>query len=178
MRFAIPLVVLAGLIVLFAIGLHHDPRELPSPLLGKAAPQFALPVLPFTKTAEAPPLTLTVDDLKGRPLLINFFASWCEGCQVEHPFLMQLAQSGQVQIVGVDYKDAEADLRGWLDLRGNPYAPVLSDLDGKAGIDWGVYGVPETFVLAADGRILYKHVGALTAEAWETKIKPLLGGNS
>ena len=177
MRFAIPLIVLVGLLALFVVGLQHDPRELPSPLIGKSAPAFELPVLPFPKTAE-PPLRLTAADLKGKPLLVNFFASWCAGCQVEHPFLMQLAQGGKVQIVGVDYKDAEADVRAWLGQKGNPYAPILSDLDGRVGIDWGVYGVPETFVLDADGVIVYKHIGAMTEEAWETKIKPLLGGAS
>ena len=191
MRFAIPLVVLAGLIAIFFSGLQHDPRELPSPLLGKPAPAFDLPVLPFpdpaTVSASAspasgakatPPLRLTPADLRGRPLLVNFFASWCAGCQVEHPFLMQIAQSGAAQLVGIDYKDAETDLRAWLAQKGNPYAPILADLDGKAGIDWGVYGVPETFVLNAAGVIVYKHVGPMTAEAWETKIKPLLGGAS
>ncbi len=177
MRFAIPLVVLLGLIGVFYASLSHDPRELPSPLIGKAAPAFELPVLAFP-ASETPPLRLTANDLKGRPLLVNFFASWCAGCQIEHPFLMQLAQSGQVQLVGVDYKDAEADVRGWLGQKGNPYAPILSDLEGKVGIDWGVYGVPETFVLNAEGVIVYKHVGAMTQEAWDTKIKPLLGGAS
>ncbi len=173
MRFAIPVLVLAGLLALFYTSLHHDPRELPSPLIGKPGPAFELPVLAFPKS-EAAPLVLRAEDLKGKALLVNFFASWCEGCRVEHPFLMQLAQSGQVQIVGVDYKDAEADVRAWLDRRGNPYSPVLFDLEGKTGIDWGVYGVPETFVLNAEGVIVYKHVGAMTADAWERKIKPLL----
>lgn len=177
MRFAIPLVVLAGLVVVFFVGLQHDPRELPSPLLGKAAPAFELPVLSFP-AGEGPPLRLSTNDLKGRALLVNFFASWCAGCQVEHPFLLQLAQSGAATIVGVDYKDAEADVRAWLGQKGNPYAPVLSDLDGKAGIDWGVYGVPETFVLNADGVVVYKQVGPMTPEAWQTKIRPLLESKS
>lgn len=174
MRFAIPLVVLAGLIAIFAFGLGQDPRELPSPLIGKAAPAFALPVIAFP-AGDQPPLKLTTADLKGKPLLVNFFASWCAGCQVEHPFLMQLAQSGQAQIVGVDYKDAVPDLRAWIAQRGNPYAPILSDLSGDVGIDWGVYGVPETFVLNADGVIVFKHVGPMTADAWQRQIRPLLG---
>ncbi|GAC1634441.1 MAG: DsbE family thiol:disulfide interchange protein [Nevskia sp.] len=176
MRFAIPLVVLAGLVAVFFFALQHDPRELPSPLLGKAAPAFELPVLAFPATA-APPLRLTAADLRGRPLLVNFFASWCGGCQVEHPFLMQLAQAGGVQLVGIDYKDAEADVRAWLQQKGNPYAPILADLEGRVGIDWGVYGVPETFVLNAEGVIVYKHVGPLTPDAWQT-IRPLLGRTS
>ncbi|WP_293001645.1 DsbE family thiol:disulfide interchange protein [Nevskia sp.] len=173
MRFAIPLLVLAVLIGFFAVGLNRDPRTLPSPLIGKAAPAFELPVLEFPKKDGAPPL-LTNADFVGKPILVNFFASWCAGCQVEHPFLMRLAQSGQVQIVGVDYKDADADVRQWLGVRGNPYAPILVDLDGRTGIDWGVYGVPETFVVDARGTILHKHIGAMTPEAWEKDIKPLL----
>lgn len=174
MRFAIPVAVLAALLAVFYFGLQHDPRELPSPLVGKPAPAFDLPVVSFPAT-EAPPLRLTAADLRGKPLLVNFFASWCAGCQVEHPFLMQLAQSGRAQIVGVAYKDADEDLRQWIGAKGNPYAPILSDLDGKVGIDWGVYGVPETFVLDAAGTIVYKHIGPMTPEAWSTKIAPLLG---
>jgi len=174
MRFAIPLVVLVGLLALFVVGLQHDPRELPSPLIGKAAPAFDLPVIAFPK-AEIPPTRMTTADLKGKPKLVNFFASWCAGCQVEHPFLMQLRVSGQAELVGVDYKDADKDVRAWLAQRGNPYTPILADLDGKVGIDWGVYGVPETFVLDGNGVIIYKQIGPMTAEVWETKIKPLLG---
>lgn len=173
MRFVIPLVVLIGLVALFAIGLQHDPRELPSPLIGKATPAFDLPVVEFPKAEAAPP-RMTAEDLKGKPRLVNFFASWCAGCQIEHPFLMQLARAGSVQLVGIDYKDADPDLRGWLAQRGNPYSPILADLDGKVGIDWGVYGVPETFVVDANGVIVYKQVGPMTQEAWEQKIKPLL----
>ena len=175
LRFALPGIVLVALVSLFAVGLHRDPREIPSPLVGKAAPAFDLPVVAFPKT-DAPPLRLTTEDLKGKPLLVNFFASWCAGCQVEHPFLLGLAQSGAATIVGIDYKDADADLRAWLGQKGNPYAPILADLDGKAGIDWGVYGVPETFVLDASGTIVYKQIGPMTAEAWDKTIKPLLAG--
>lgn len=175
MRYAIPLVVLGVLLTFFAVGLRHDPRILPSPLIGKAAPAFSLPVLEFPQpeVTATPPLKSNADFL-GKPLLVNFFASWCAGCQVEHPFLMSLAKTGAVTIVGVDYKDADADVRQWLGSRGNPYAPVLADLDGRTGIDWGVYGVPETFVISASGHVLHKHVGALTSEAWERDIKPLL----
>lgn len=177
MRFAIPVVVLTALLAVFYFGLQHDPRELPSPLLGKPAPAFELPVVSIPATA-APPLRLMAADLRGKPLLVNFFASWCAGCQIEHPFLMQLAQSGQVQIVGIAYKDADEDLRNWIGSKGNPYAPILSDLEGKVGIDWGVYGVPETFVLDAAGTIVYKHVGPMTPEAWASRIQPLLGAGS
>jgi len=173
MRYAIPLVILGVLLAFFAVGLNRDPRVLPSPLIGKPAPAFELPVLAFPQ-ANAASVRLSNAEFAGKPYLVNFFASWCAGCQVEHPYLMQLAKQGAVTIVGIDYKDADADVRQWLAARGNPYAPILVDLDGRAGIDFGVYGVPETFVVGADGRILHKHVGALTPEAFAKDIKPLL----
>jgi len=181
MRYAIPLVVLAVLIGFFAVGLNRDPRLLPSPLIGKAAPAFELPVLAApaaADTAVAAPQRLGNAAFAGKPYLVNFFASWCAGCQVEHPYLMTLARQGVVTLVGVDYKDAQADVSQWLAARGNPYAPILVDLDGRAGIDFGVYGVPETFLVGADGRVLHKHVGPLTPEAFEHDFKPLLGAGS
>ena len=172
MRYAIPVLVLCLLMALFWVGLHRDPRLVPSPLIGKAAPAFDLPTL-----GGSPP-RMTTADLRGKPVLVNFFASWCAGCQDEHPYLMQLAQSGDVRLVGVDYKDAVSDVRGWLSQHGSPYAQVLSDTDGRAGIDWGVYGVPETFVLDAGGTIVYKQIGAMTPEAFERDIRPLLRAGS
>ena len=169
MRYVIPVVVLAALIALFAVGLQHDPREVPSPLIGKAAPAFRLPLLAgdgFYSEA----------DLKGRPVLVNFFASWCEGCQVEHPFLLKLAREQQVEIIGMDYKDSTADVSQWLQRHGSPYRKVVMDTQGSAGLDWGVYGVPETFVLNREGVIVYKQIGAITAQAWHEKIAPLLAG--
>jgi len=171
MRFALPIILLLGLLVLFYAGLQRDPREVPSPLIGKPAPAFALPGLGGT------PPSLTPSDLKGRPVLVNFFASWCAGCRVEHPLLMQLAQQG-VEIVGIDYKDVEADATAWLARHGNPYRVVALDAQGAAGLDWGVYGVPETYVLSADGTILYKHIGPVTEAAWREKIAPLMGAKS
>ena len=168
MRYAIPLVVLVALIGLFVFGIHRDPTLVPSPLIGKAAPAFDLPTL------DGQPPRMTQADLKGAPVLVNFFASWCAGCQEEHPYLMQLTQGGQVKLLGIDYKDAESDLRPWLGRKGNPYGQILTDLEGRAGIDWGVYGVPETFVLDAKGTIVYKQVGPMTPEVWEHDIKPLL----
>lgn len=167
MRYAIPVVVLGILVVLLAIGLRLDPREVPSPLIGKPAPAFQLPLL------DAEGKMLGTADLAGRPLLVNFFASWCAGCKVEHPLLMQLAQQG-VEIVGMDYKDEPADARRWLQRNGNPYRQVVLDREGQAGLDWGVYGVPETYVLGADGRVLFKQVGPMTPQAWERDIRPLL----
>ena len=148
--------------------MQRDPRLVPSPLIGKAAPAFDLPTL------DGQPPRLTTADLKGAPVLVNFFASWCAGCQEEHPYLMQLGQSGQVRLLGIDYKDAESDLRPWLEHKGNPYGLILSDLEGRAGIDWGVYGVPETFVVDAQGKILFKQVGPMTPEVFARDIQPLL----
>ncbi|MGH8457654.1 MAG: redoxin family protein, partial [Stenotrophobium sp.] len=120
MRFAIPVVVLAALVVLFVVGLQNDPREVPSPLIGKPAPAFSLPLLD-DKTA------YTNQDLKGRPLLVNYFASWCVGCQAEHAFLMQLARQQNVEIIGMDYKDTPADVTQWLGRHGDPYRTVVQD---------------------------------------------------
>ena len=166
-KFAIPVVVLLGLVVLLGIGLKLDPREVPSPLVGKPAPAFDLPLL------EPEGQSLTPAKLSGRPVLVNFFASWCAGCQVEHPLLMEMAKQG-VEIVGMDYKDEPDAARQWLRRHGNPYRQVAIDREGKAGLDWGVYGVPETYVLAPDGTILFKQIGPVTPQAWERHIKPLL----
>lgn len=167
-RFAIPVLVVAGLLAVLAIGLRLDPREVPSPLIGKPAPAFALSDLDGRRR-------YTQADLQGRPLLVNFWASWCAGCRVEHPLLMQLARDAGVEIVGMDYKDSADAARQWLARHGNPYRSIVADTQGQAGLDWGVYGVPETFVLGADGRILYKQIGPMTEQAWREKIAPLLG---
>jgi cytochrome c biogenesis protein CcmG/thiol:disulfide interchange protein DsbE len=167
MRFAIPVIVFIGLLVLLGFGLRQDPREVPSPLIGKPAPAFELPNLEGTAN-------VTPQDLKGRPVLVNFFASWCAGCQVEHPVLMKLAHEYNVEIVGMDYKDTREDAQAWLNRHGLPYRSVIADSQGTAGLDWGVYGVPETFVISADGHILYKQIGPMTLEAWREHIAPLM----
>lgn len=168
MRFLLPVVVLAALLVFLGLGLRHDPREVPSPLVGKPAPAFDLPqVGAAARYSQA--------DLQGRPVLVNFWASWCAGCREEHPFLMQLARDG-VEIVGMDYKDTDAEGLTWLQRHGNPYRTVVADAAGSAGLDWGVYGVPETFVLDAQGTIIYKQIGPMTETAWRDKIRPLLEG--
>lgn len=167
MRYLIPVAVLGLLVLLFALGLQRDPRVVPSPLVGKPAPEFTLPPL----GAGAP---VSRQDLLGRPLLLNFFASWCTPCLAEHPLLMRLARQG-VEIVGMNYKDAPADAATWLQRHGNPYRTVLADAQGRTGIDFGVYGVPETFVLDAAGTIVHKQIGPLTEDAWREKIAPLLG---
>lgn len=167
MRYAIPVVIVLVLVAVLGLALRLDPREVPSPLVGKPAPGFSLARLDGGAA-------LSVPDLAGRPVLVNFWASWCAGCQVEHPILLKLARESGVEILGVDYKDTPEDARRWLEQHGNPYREVVLDGDGAVGLDWGVYGVPETFVLAPDGRILYKQIGPMTPEAWEQKIRPLI----
>ncbi|MGB0956342.1 MAG: DsbE family thiol:disulfide interchange protein [Panacagrimonas sp.] len=167
MRYALPVVGLAILAAFLAIGLRLDPRQVPSPLIGKPAPAFALPSLDEDRQ-------ISLEDLKGRPVLVNFWASWCAGCRVEHPLLMRLAQEDGIEIVGMDYKDGPAVARAWLRRHGNPYRVIAQDRDGAVGLDWGVYGVPETYLLSADGRILFKQIGPMTQEAWEQEIRPLM----
>ncbi|MGH8442665.1 MAG: DsbE family thiol:disulfide interchange protein [Nevskiaceae bacterium] len=164
-RYLLPAGVLAALIGLFANGLTRDPSKVPSPLIGKPAPAFELPTLAGGNLALA--------SLKGEPAVVNFWASWCAPCLQEHPLLMELARSG-VKIVGVDYKDPPDNARQWLERHGNPFAVIAQDGDGRVGLDWGVYGVPETYVLDAQGTILYKHIGPLTREAWQTTVAPLV----
>ena len=164
MKYALPAAVLAALIVLFAIGLTKDPTKVPSPLIGQPAPAFALPLLDGGTFATA--------DLQG-PVLVNFWASWCTPCLQEHPLLMDLARSG-VTIVGINYKNDPAEARQWLARHGNPFARIAQDVDGKAGLDWGVYGVPETFVVDAQRVIRHKHIGPLTREAYARDIAGLL----
>jgi cytochrome c biogenesis protein CcmG/thiol:disulfide interchange protein DsbE len=164
---SIPLVIFLVLIAFLYVGLSRDPREVPSPLIGKPAPAFALSQL------HDPANTLTNTDLKGKVWLLNVWASWCVSCRQEHPLLMQLAASNSVPIYGLDYKDKPDAGRAWLTQNGNPYAASVLDLDGRVGIDYGVYGVPETFLIDKEGVIRYKQIGPLTMESLKEKILPL-----
>jgi len=163
-----PLVVFLGLLVLFGIGLTMNPREIPSPLIGKPVPVFDLPPV---KGRE---LGLSNASLQGEASLVNVFASWCTACREEHPLLMDLQRRGTVPIHGLNYKDKPDDASRWLNELGDPYTRTGADINGRVGIEWGVYGVPETFVIDRDGRIAYKHIGALTPRALREKILPLL----
>ncbi|MDE2150280.1 MAG: DsbE family thiol:disulfide interchange protein [Gammaproteobacteria bacterium] len=174
MAYLLPLAVLAGLVGLFAVGLHRDPSRVPSPLLDKPAPASTLPVLETSGQVVQPP-DMKLSALRGQPLLVNFFASWCVACRDEHDFLLQLAREHSVRIVGIDYKDTDQAARRWLADNGDPYALVLADRLGDAGIDWGVYGVPETFVIDAAGVIRYKQIGPLTEADFRAHVAPLLG---
>jgi cytochrome c biogenesis protein CcmG/thiol:disulfide interchange protein DsbE len=166
--FLIPLAAFLALAVILAVGLKRDPREVPSPLIGKAAPQFTLPRLDDASK------TIHLEDMRGKVWILNVWASWCVACREEHPLLMAFAKKGLVPIYGLDYKDERADATAWLGRFGNPYEASLVDADGRVGIDFGVYGVPETFVIDRDGIIRLKHIGPLTPDVLATKIEPLL----
>ena len=164
----VPLLVFAGVVAVLAIGLTLNPREVPSPLIGKQVPEFVLaPVKGRT-------LALSSADLKGEVSLVNVFASWCVACKDEHPLFLQLQREQFVPIHGLNYKDRPEDAARWLDTLGDPYTRTGADLDGRVGIDWGVYGVPETFVIDRNGRIAYKHIGPVTAEFLDGKLRALI----
>lgn len=165
-RYLLPLGIFGVLVVLLFVGLRLDPREVPSPLIDKPAPAFSLPQL------HDPGKTLTREDLLGKVYLLNVWASWCVSCRDEQPVLMQLAQTGQVDIYGLNYKDQREDALRWLAMFGNPYIASVSDLDGRVGIDWGVYGVPETFVIDRAGMIRHKHIGPVSQADLDTVLLP------
>jgi len=157
-----------GLSVVLGWGLTRNPRELPSALIGRRVPAFSLaPVLGRA-------LGLSCADLHSEVSLVNFFASWCVACRAEHPILMELARSGAVAVHGIGYKDAPADAARWLDRFGDPYSRTGADRDGRVGIEWGLYGVPETYVVSADGRIMLKYAGPLTEQIVGGTIMPLI----
>jgi cytochrome c biogenesis protein CcmG/thiol:disulfide interchange protein DsbE len=168
LRWTIPFVIFAVLVAFLWVGLSRDPREVPSPLIGKPAPAFRLTQL------HAPGATLASEDLKGQVWLLNVWASWCVSCRVEHPLLVELAQQHIVAVYGLDYKDKPDDGRAWLAQHGDPYTSSIVDRDGRVGIDYGVYGVPETFVIDKTGTVRYKQIGPLSAEALRDKILPLV----
>ena len=167
-RYLIPLGLFAALVVLLGIGLTLNPREVPSPLIGKPAPEFDLP------TVMDPDRRISRDSLLGKVYLFNVWASWCVSCRQEHPLLVELSRKGVVDIYGLNYKDQREDAQRWLNYYGNPYVASGADTDGRVGIDWGVYGVPETFVIDAKGMIRHKHIGPVTPEALEEEILPLV----
>ena len=163
-----PLLVFAGVAVFLGIGLTLNPREIPSPLIGKPVPEFVLPPV------QGRMLGLSSVDLKGDVSLVNVFASWCVACREEHPIFMQLQRERFVPIHGLNYKDRPEDAARWLDALGDPYTRTGADRNGRVAIDWGVYGVPETFVIDRNGRIAYKHIGAITPKVLEEKLRPLI----
>ncbi|MEO7009889.1 MAG: DsbE family thiol:disulfide interchange protein [Caldimonas sp.] len=172
-RYLLPLALFLALVVFLGVGLNHDPRELPSPLVGKAAPAFALPRLVAEGAAEA--ASFTPAEMKGKVWMLNVWASWCVSCRQEHPVLMDVARSGIVPLVGLAYKDKPADARRWLAEHGDPYLLSALDMDGSVGIDYGVYGVPETYVIDQAGTIRYKQIGPISTDILQAKILPLIG---
>src|SRR5712664_1708558 len=166
--FLVPAIVFVGLMLAFGISLNRDPNSVPSPLIGKPVPAFSLaPVKERT-------LGLSTADLRGDVSLVNVFASWCVACREEHPLLMRMKEKGLVPVHGLNYKDTPDDAARWLDTMGDPYTRTGADLDGRVAIDWGVYGVPETFVITKDGHIAHKHIGAVTPKDLEETILPLI----
>jgi cytochrome c biogenesis protein CcmG, thiol:disulfide interchange protein DsbE len=173
---ALPLLVFAALAGLFWYALHAgDPSLLPSPMIGKPVPDFTLAAIEgLSADANVVPGFASADLAQGEPTIVNVFASWCVECQVEHPVLLALAQEPGIRLYGIDYKDDQAAARRFLGRYGNPYAKVGADSSGRVAIDFGVYGVPETYVVTGDGKIAYRHVGPLTEDAIKNKILPLL----
>jgi len=165
--YILPVVVFIGLAAAFYIGLGQDPRLVPSALIGKPVPKFTLPPLLQGKAG------LASSDLEGKVRLVNVFASWCVPCRAEHPLLMRLAKEG-VELDGINYKDKAEDATAWLDNLGDPYARIGADRAGTVAIDWGVYGVPETFVIDRHGTIRYKQVGPLSMDVIEGTLLPLI----
>lgn len=167
-RFLIPLILFLVLVGFLARGLVLDPHEVPSPLVGKPAPAFELSQL------ANPQLKFAPAEMRGKVWLLNVWASWCVSCREEHPVLVQLAKSGLVPLYGLNYKDSREDGLRWLSQFGNPYSLSAFDGDGRVGIDYGVYGVPETYVIDKAGIIRYKQIGPVTVAVLNAKILPLV----
>jgi cytochrome c biogenesis protein CcmG, thiol:disulfide interchange protein DsbE len=168
LKFLIPLGIFLGLVGFLAAGLKLDPKEVPSPLIDKPAPAFQLTQL------DKPEKTIAREDLLGKVWVMSVWASWCVACQAEHPLLMALSRKKLVPIYGLNYKDERMDGMKWLARYGDPYDASLFDSDGRVGIDWGVYGVPETFVVDRQGVIRFKQIGPLTPEVIRDQIEPLV----
>ena len=160
--------IFGALVVLLGVGLTRDPREVPSPLIGKPAPQFELPLL------QQQDKTFASREMLGKVWLLNVWASWCQPCLQEHPVISSLAKTLPAPVVGLNYKDARGDALPWLQRHGNPFYLTVYDGTGRIGIDYGVYGVPETYVIDKKGIIRYKRIGPVTPEIVATKIEPLV----
>ncbi|HPP46236.1 MAG TPA: DsbE family thiol:disulfide interchange protein [Accumulibacter sp.] len=187
-RFIWPLLAFVALLVLLAVGLSLNPRDVPSPLVGKPAPQFSLPLL------QAPEQTFSPSEMRGKVWLLNVWASWCVTCRQEHPLLVDMAKKQTVPLIGLNYKEVRGDgsidlaklppgsekrqvierAGAWLAQHGNPYTLSVLDIDGRVGIDYGVYGVPETYLIDKEGIIRLKHTGPITAEIVSGKLLPMI----
>ena len=167
-KFLIPLILFVILVGFLAVGLNRDPQEIPSPLIGKQAPAFEVPQLADPQKIFSP------ESMKGKPWILNVWASWCVACREEHPVLVELGKLQVAPIIGLDYKDKRDDAMAMLARQGNPYLLSAFDANGRVGIDYGVYGVPETYVIDKAGVIRFKHIGPITMELLRKKIIPLL----
>jgi cytochrome c biogenesis protein CcmG/thiol:disulfide interchange protein DsbE len=166
-RFVIPLGMFVVLVGFLAVGLAHDPHEVPSPLINKPAPVFHLAQL------HEPTKTFSAEQMRGKVWLLNVWASWCVSCREEHPVLLDLSRSGALPVYGLNYKDQRDDALAWLNEFGNPYVLSSSDTDGRVGIDYGVYGVPETYLIDREGIIRFKQIGPVTPAVLQKTILPL-----
>ncbi|HEY6482666.1 MAG TPA: DsbE family thiol:disulfide interchange protein [Steroidobacteraceae bacterium] len=164
-RFIVPLGVFALLAIVLAIGIKHSPDKgtIASPLIGKPAPQFALPVLTDARR------TFRSTELKGRWYVFNVWGTWCVACREEHNVLLKIRQTGLVPVIGLDWRDQDAQALDWLTQSGNPYEVVAVDRDGRTAIDWGVYGAPETFLVDPHGIVVYKFIGPMTLDVWQSE---------
>ena len=167
-RFILPFVIFMIVAVFLFVGLGLNPHEVPSPLVGKPAPAFSLPQL------HEPDKQFSLQDMKGKVWLFNVWASWCTACEQEHPLFMEISRRNLVPLYGMDYKDKREDGMAWLQQHGNPYTLVVSDAEGRVGIDYGVYGVPETYLIDKQGGIRYKHIGVVTERDLSETILPLV----
>ncbi len=166
LKFIIPLGLFAVLGAFLFKGLYRDPSFVPSPLIGKPAPAFSLPSL------QDPAFPVVSSELRGKPWVLNVWGTWCGGCRAEHPVLLEIAQQKRVPIIGLNWRDDSVQAQGWLRDLGNPYSAVAVDQEGKTAIDWGVYGAPETFLVGADGKVLYKHIAPMTLDVWNKEFLP------
>jgi len=167
-RYLLPLGIFIALVLLLGVGLRLNPRLVPSPLVGKPVPEFSLELL------HAPAEKLSRADLTGKVSLLNAWATWCVECRREHPLLVDIAKQGKVPVYGLNYKDQRPDALEWLRRLGDPYVASGFDADGRVGIDLGVYGLPETFLVDAGGMIVHKHIGPIDRQVWETEFVPII----
>lgn len=164
----LPIVAFVILLALLGFGLTNDPRDIPSPLVGKPVPEFSLPTLYQPETKVSP------DDMKGKVWMLNVFASWCVSCRAEHATVSQFVKESGLEVIGLNYKDEPADAKAWLAEHGNPYKVIAVDYDGRVGIDWGVYGVPESYLIDKKGNIRHKFTGPITPQIVDETLRPML----
>jgi cytochrome c biogenesis protein CcmG, thiol:disulfide interchange protein DsbE len=167
-KFIVPLVLFAGVVVLFYASLNRDKLTLPSPLIGKPAPQFSLPDL------NDPAAQVANSTFAGKPYVVNVWGTWCPGCLQEHGVLLEIARRNEVPMIGISWRDDNARAALYLQKRGNPFVAVGVDPESRVAIDWGVYGAPETFLVGADGKVQYKHIGPMSLDVWQEEFVPRL----